>query len=176
MRKAAVLMLLFLASALPAYSFQFSKVINGRLEGNNKFKIHVTVPPEYDAVWLKLEFASNKTCNASASYSVIQYHEVAKRGKVSIRWLSTPKQKHMGEFVIPLHSLRGEFDVYANVSVPCRSEPLRYLLHFSINLDRVRYLNVRTNQSIESAWIGYCEGSPSTHPPQYIWKASGNEA
>jgi len=45
--KAAVLILLFLASALPAYSFQFSKVIDGRLEGNRTFKIHVAVPPEY---------------------------------------------------------------------------------------------------------------------------------
>ncbi|WP_456451072.1 hypothetical protein [Palaeococcus sp. (in: euryarchaeotes)] len=150
--KAAVLILLFLASALPAYSFQFSKVIDGKLEGNRTFKIHVAVPPEYRIEWIRLLFNSSERCNASAFYRVVQYGEAVKEGNTSVRWSSGYGGKHVGEFVIPMRGIRDEFDVYVNVSFPCAAEPLIYMAYLTIDFGRLTHLEVKTNRSVDPQW------------------------
>ncbi|WP_461866109.1 hypothetical protein [Thermococcus sp.] len=153
MKRLVLSIILFLLLVQLSYSFQFSKTMGGKLNNSRTFSVHVNVPPEYDAIWLTLTFASNRTCNASLSYSIIQYQGTVERGNVSVKWVLTSKWGYIGKFVIPLDNLKGEFDVYANISFPCKVKPLDYTLYLSINLDRLRHLVVRTNRSIENAWI-----------------------
>ncbi len=162
MKKALVFVSLLLVLTPPVYSFQFSKAVGGALNDSRSFSLRVDVPPDYSAAWLVLTFASNKTCNALASYSVVQYHETVRNGNVSVMWTSADGGVYEGSFVIPLNGLRDEFDVYANISFPCRVKPLDYTLYFSVDLDRLGHLVVRTNRSVESSWVLDIVKSPRT--------------